>query len=179
MIANAERGLMPSRRAVLAAGTASLAGCSDLEALERDESMPDPEEHVPDEWHDEPEPGLADPIERSREFDGDEGVLGPKAECPYAAARTVHDVIDDRLGDPQNVAGGGCCRETDDAERTVIVERLIHVGRSGTVVSSPSVEFRTVREATPRHVDMTVSLGDVEHACRVPVYIRDVMVHVD
>lgn len=170
---------MPFRRAVLATGTVTLAGCSDLEALEPGEQTPNPADHVPDEWHDEPRPGLADPIERSREFDGDEDVLGPKAGCPYAAARTVHDVIDDRLGDPQNVAGGGCCRETDDGERTVIVERLIHVGRSGTVVSSPSVEFRTVREATPRYVDMTVSLGDVEHACRVPVYVRDVMMQMD
>lgn len=169
---------MPSRRAVLATGTAALAGCSNLEALEPGEQTPDPEEHVPDEWHDEPRPGLADPIERSREFDGDEGVLGPKAECPYAAARTVHDVIDDRLGDPQNVAGGVCCRETDAGE-SVVVERMIHVGRSGTVVSSPSIEFRTVREATPRHVDMTVSLGSVEHSCRVPVYVRDVMVQAD
>lgn len=169
---------MPSRRAVLATGTIALAGCSNLEALERDGSMPDPEEHVPDGWHDGPRRGLADPVERSREFDGDEGVLGPKNECPFAAARTVHDVIDDRLDDPQNVYGGGCCRETDAGE-SVVVERVIHVGRSGTVVSSPSIEFRTVREATPRHVDMTVSLGDVEHSCRVPVYVADVMSRAD
>lgn len=146
--------------------------------MAREPEEPDPTEHVPDEWHDEPRRGLADPLERSRALTAEEVSLGPKGDCPYAAARTVHDVIDDRLGDPENVAGGGCCRETDAGE-SVVVERMIHVGRHGTVVSSPTVEFHGLREATPRYVDMTVSFGDVEHACRVPAYVRDVMVQAD
>ena len=167
---------MPSRRALMSTGTVALAGCSKLGALEADE--PNPEEHVPDEWHDEPKRGLADPLERSRELDGETDTLGPEGECPFAAARAVDDVIRDRLCDLQNVAAGGCCRETDAGEQ-IVVERRIHVGRSGTVISSPSVELRTVREATPRYVEMTVGLGDVEHACRLPVYVADVMVHAD
>lgn len=180
MIPSAEPGRMPSRRAVLATGTVALPGCSNLEALERDESMPDPEEHVPDGWHDEPRRGLADPLERSRALTAEEVSLGPKGDCPSAAAGAVRDAIRDRLGDLENVAGAVWRRETDAGERmVVVVQRMIHVGRSGTVVSSPSVEFRTLREATPRYVDMTVSFGDVEHACRVPAYVEDTMIHID
>lgn len=169
---------MPSRRAVLTTGTVALAGCSNLGALEPDE--PNPDEHVPDEWHDEPGQGLADPLERSRELTAEEVSLGPKGDCPDAAARAVDDAIRDRLGDLENVTGGVWRRETDDGERmVVVVQRMIHVGRSGTVVSSPSVEFRTLREATPRYVAMTVSFGDVEHACRVPAYVEDVMIRAD
>lgn len=166
---------MPSRRAVLTTGTAALAGCSNLEALERDESMPDPEEHVPDAWHVEPRRGLGDPLERSRALTAEEVSLGPKGDCPDAAARAVDDAIRDRLGDHENVTVGVWRRETDDGERTVVVERTVHVGRNGTVVSAPTVEFRTLREATPRYVDMMVSFGDVEHACRVPAFVRDMM----
>jgi hypothetical protein len=167
---------MPSRRAVLTTGTVALGGCSNLEAYVPEESTPDPDEYVPDECHDEPKRGLADPLERSQVLDGREGTLGPKNECPYAAARAVDDAIGVRLDDLENVTSGLWRRETDVGER-VVVERMLHVGRSGTAVSSPSVAFRTLREATPRGHDG--QFRRVEHACRVPAYVQDMMRQVD
>jgi hypothetical protein len=160
---------MPSRRAVLAASMATLAGCSSLVSTD-----PDPENHVPDEWHDEPKRGLADPRDVTEDVDPDE-IYDLDIECPYVAGRAALEPVHAQLDDLENVGGAGCCIEIDGVE-AVVIERVIFAHRDGSVGSSPSFTFRKLRKATPRTVTATVSDGSNEHTCEVPVFNEDVMV---
>ena len=159
---------MPSRRSVLAAAVAVVgAGCSSS-----GESDVDPAEHVPDDWHDEPERGLADPLTM------DAGKLSqhPQNDCPYLAAEFGGEVLEDRLDDPENVSGGGCCQTIDGHDRVTVWERLVMLSRDGDVISSPNVEFQTVREAAPRRIQAP---EESDHDCQIPVYVVDIMVQAD
>lgn len=159
---------MPSRRSLLAAAVAMVgAGCSTS-----GDSDVDPAEHVPDDWHEDPARGLADPIT----MDASELSQHPKNDCPHLAAETGAKVLEDRLGDPENVYGGGCCREVDGHNRATVWERHVTLGRDGEVISSPTIEFQTVREAAPRTIKPP---GDSDHDCELPVYVVDVMLQAD
>ena len=155
---------MPSRRSLLATAVAVVgAGCATS-----GEADVDPAEHVPDDWHDEPERGLADPLTMS----ASELSQQPQSDCPYLAAEFGAEVLEDRLDDPENVFGGGCCREVDGHDRVTIWERHVMLSRDGEVISSPSIEFQTVREAAPRTLKAP---EESDHDCQIPVYVLGVM----
>ncbi len=159
---------MPSRRSVLAAAVAVVgAGCSSS-----GESDVDPADHVPDDWHDEPERGLADPLT----MDASKLSQHPQNKCPYLAAETGGKALEDRLDNPENVSGGGCCPEVDGHDRVTIWERYVMVGRDDEVISSPNIEFQTLREAAPRTIQAP---EESDHDCQIPVYVQDVMSQVD
>ena len=159
---------MPSRRSVLAAAVAVVgAGCSSS-----DESDVDPADHVSDDWHDEPERGLADPLTMSANTLSQQ----PQNECPYLAAEIGAEVLKERLDDPKNVYGGGCCQEVAGHDRVTIWERHVRLGRDGNVISSPTIEFQTVREAAPRTIQAP---DESDHDCQIPVYVVDVMSQAD
>lgn len=155
---------MPSRRSLLAAAVAVVgAGCSS-----RGESDVNPADHVPDDWHKEPERGLADPLT----MDASTLSQRPKNDCPYLAAETGAEVLEDRLDHPDNVYGGGCCLTVDGQDRVTVWERHVMLSRDGTVTSSPNIEFQTVREAAPRTIQAP---DESHHDCQIPVYVQDVM----
>ena len=157
--------VMPSRRSILSAAVAMVgAGC-----ITTDEPEINPDEHVPDEWHDEPQRGLSDPITMIES----ELSQHPHDDCPYLAAETVSEAIDERLDDPEHVSGGGCCEEINGHERAIVAERLLTVDRDGEVVSSPNVTFQAMREVIPRTVKASEAS---DHTCRVPVYVEDTMI---
>lgn len=159
---------MPSRRSLLAAAVAVVgAGCSSS-----GESDVDPAEHVPDEWHDEPERGLADPLT----MDARKLSQHPQNKCPYLAAEAGGRALENRLDDPENVSGGGCCQEVDGHDRVTVWQRHVFVGRDSSVISSPTIEFQTVLEAAPRTIQAP---ADSDHDCQIPVYVQDAMSHVD
>lgn len=82
---------MPSRRTVVAGGAALLAGC-----LSSEPDDPNPENHVPDGWHDEPKQTLAEPIVRTAHRDSN-----LEDECPYAVAAVISELLRTRLEDPK------------------------------------------------------------------------------
>ena len=103
---------MASRRSLLAAAVAVVgAGCSTS-----GEADVDPADHVPDDWHDEPERGLADPLTMS----ASKLSQHPKSDCPYLAAEIGAKALENRLDDPENVYGGGCCPTVDGHDRVTI-----------------------------------------------------------
>lgn len=159
---------MPSRRSLLAAAVAVVgAGC-----LSSGESDVDPAEHVPDDWHDEPERGLADPLT----MDASKLSQHPQNKCPILAAETGAKVLKDRLDNPENVSSGGCCQEVDGHDHVTVWQRYVTLGRDGNVISSPNIEFQTLREAAPR----TIQAPDAsDHDCQIPVYVQDSMSQVD
>jgi hypothetical protein len=155
---------MPSRQSLLVSAVAVVgAGC-----LSRGESDIDPAEYVPDDWHEIPKRGLADPLTMSASKLSDY----PQNECPYLAAETGAEALEDRLDDPENVYGGGCCQEIDGHDQVTVWERQVTVGQNGNVVSSPNIEFQTVREAAPRTIQAP---EESDHDCQIPVYVQDVM----
>ena len=159
---------MPSRRSLLAAAVAVVgAGCSSS-----DEPDVDPSEHVPDDWHDEPERGLADPLT----MDASKLSQHPKNDCPYLAAETGTKALKDRLDNPENVYGGGCCQTVDGHDRVTVWERHVILSRDGNVISSPTIDFQTVREAAPRTIQAP---EESDHDCQIPVYVVDVMSQAD
>lgn len=159
---------MPSRRSILAAAVAMVgAGCSN-----RGETDVDPSNHVPDDWHDEPQRGLADPINRTVEVD-----VNVKRECSSAAETIVHDVLQTQLNAPDNVHSGG--GETDDGVAAVFVYRRLSINREGAVISSPEITFQSIREAVPESVQVTTTTGSSEHTCQLPVYVVDSMEQAD
>lgn len=151
---------MPSRRSILAAAvTMAGSGCSG-----RSQTSVDPADHV-DDWHDEPKRGLADPytmhsVDLSQH---------PPGDCHVIARETINYVINARLDRPENVSGG-CCREIDGHDRAATVHRYLSVARDGEVVSTPKIEFQTVREAIPRTVKAP---DESDHECHHPVYVVD------
>jgi hypothetical protein len=157
---------MPSRRSLLASAVALVgAGC-----LSRGESDVDPAEHVPDDWHEDPKRGLADPLTMSASKLSEH----PQNDCKYLAAETGAEVLEDRLDNPENVYGGGCCRAVDGHDQVIVWERHVTVNRDGNVISSPNIEFQTVREAAPRTIQAP---EESDHDCQIPVYVKDVMSH--
>lgn len=152
---------MPSRRSILAATAATMAGagCSG-----RSQTYVDPADHV-DDWHDEPKRGLADPhtmhsVDLSQH---------PPGECHIIAREIVDYVIKARLDRPENVSGG-CCGEIDGHDRAASVHRYLRVDRGGEVVSTPDIGFQTVREAIPRTVNAP---DESDRDCHHPVYVVD------
>lgn len=159
---------MPSRRSILAAAiTVTGAGCSIS-----GESEIDPADHVPDDWHEEPERALGEPVT----MDVRKVSEHPQNKCPYLAAETVPEVLEQRLEDPENVVGGGCCRGVNGYDRATFVERHVRLSRDGDVISSPNIEFRAVREAAPRTVKAP---ENSDHTCRLPVYFVDILLQAD
>lgn len=152
---------MPSRRSILAAVAAVGAGCST-----GSESDVDPADHVPDNWHEDPKRGLADPLTMSTSRLSQR----PQSDCPHLAAETAAEVLEDRLGEPENVHGGELSREVDGHDRAIVWVRNVTLSRDGEVVSSPTIEFRTVREAAPRTI---AAPEESDHDCQVPVYVVD------
>lgn len=160
---------MPSRRSILASAIAVAgAGCS----TRSDESDVDPADHVPDDWHDDPERGLADPFTMSASKLAEQ----PQNKCPYLAAETGAELLEDRLDNPESVSGGGCCQSVDGHDRVTIWERQVLLSREGNVISSPSIEFQTLREAAPRTIQAPEGS---DHDCQIPVYVMDVMPQLD
>lgn len=175
----------------------AFAGCLGAGPGSESNSELDPDAHVPDEWHDEPARGTAEPVEMSTsirdevtyhpdremvEIDG--GELRPvdewlRIECPYVAGRHVGDLLNERLADRRNIEGRDLNRTLFEDEAVLEVKRTIELDRDGTVVSSPGVAFETVREAVPRYVVATATLDEFEHTCRLPVYVRDVLSQLD
>lgn len=159
---------MPSRRSLLTAAVAmGGAGCSN-----RGGTDVDPADHVPDDWHDEPERGLAEPFTMNASTLSQQ----PQNECPYLAAETGAELLTDRLDDPKNVFGGGCCQEVAGHDRVTIWERHVRLSRDGNVISSPTIEFQTVLEAAPRTIQAP---DESDHDCQTPVYVVDVMSQAD
>lgn len=159
---------MPSRRSFLATAVAVVgAGCS-LSG----ETDVDPAGHVPDDWHGEPERGVADPLT----MDASTLSEHPQSDCPSLAANTAAKVLEDRVGDPENVTGGELSSVIDGHDRAVVWVRNVRRGRDGGVVSSPTIEFQTLREAAPQ----TIQTPDgSDHDCRIPVFVMDRMTQMD
>lgn len=180
---------MPSRRAVIASSAIFLSGCTDSQ-LPDISSTPDPNEHVPDEWHETPARGLAGSVEAKIDIEGEvdyypdrEAVrissdeYRPAGEylrgrCPSIARRPVKELLQQRLDNPENVVGPRLFG-ADDEEPELRVLRKIVIDRDGNVISSPNIKFDTVRKATPENSIPTVILGEFEHTCRVPVFVED------
>lgn len=173
-----------------------LLGVSGCLTSSRSSSTPNPDEYVPDEWHDEPAQGVADPIETTADIEREVTYLPEEeavqigdehrpaddwlaVECPHVAARAVGGLLEDRFGDLDNVVGSAVSSAIEDDQRVVRVKRIIHLTRGGGVISAPDVEFQTLREATPQYVTATVTLDHFEHTCRVPAYVDDVLVQMD
>lgn len=153
---------MPSRRALLAAAVAVVgAGC-----FSRGESDIDPSEHVPDDWHENPERGLADPITMK----ASKLSQYPKSDCPSLAANTAVEVLRDRLEEPENISGGELSKEVDGHDRAIVWVRNVRLSRDGDVVSSPSIQFQTLREAAPRRIQAPEGS---DHECQIPVFVMD------
>lgn len=103
---------MPSRRSLLAAAVIVVgAGCSTSS-----ESDVDPAEHVPDDWHAEPERGLADPFTMS----ASKLSQYPQSDCPSLAAESAAKLLEDRLGNPDNLSGGEMSLEVDGHDRAIV-----------------------------------------------------------
>lgn len=154
---------MPSRRSLLAAAVAVFgAGCSTS-----GESAVIPADHVPDDWHGEPERGLADPLT----MDANQLDQRPRSDCPYLAADIAIETVEERLDNPAAITSTGCCAEVDGRDVAVVSRQLL-LNREGEVTSSPDIDFQTVREATPRVVKAS---EESDHSCQVPVYVADRM----
>ena len=159
---------MPSRRSVLATAVAVVgAGCSSS-----GESDVDPADHVLNDWHDEPERGLADTVT----IPSNEIEQQRPPRCQDLAPSTVHEVIDERLDDQSYIVVSGCCRQVDGHEQPTVVERILTLNRDGEVVSSPKIEFQTVREATPRTVRAP---EESDFDCEKAVFVVDSMEQLD
>lgn len=143
------------------------AGCSN-----RGETDVDPSNHVPDDWHDEPQRGLADPLSLTVEVDAN-----VTRECSTAAESIVHEVLQSQLTSPDNVHSGG--GKTDDGVAAVFVYRRLSINREGAVVSSPVITFQSIREAVPESVQVTTTTGSSDHTCHLPVYVADSMEQAD
>lgn len=158
---------MPSRRSLLVAAVAVVgAGCATS-----GESEVDPADHVPDDWHEEPERGLADPLT----MDASTLSEHPQSDCPSLAANTAAKALEDQFGDPENVSGGELSSEVDGHDRAVVWVRNVRRGRDGEVVSSPTIEFQTLREAAPRTIQAP---DESDHDCQIPVFVMDRMTQV-
>lgn len=95
----------------------------------------------------------------------------PPGDCHIIARENVDYVIKVRLDSPENVSGD-CCWEVDGNDQAASLHRYLRVDREGEVVSSPDIEFQTVREATAR----TVKAPDKsDYDCHHPVYVADSM----
>jgi hypothetical protein len=158
---------MPSRRTVVAGGAALIAGC-----LSPEPDDPNPENHVPDKWHDEPKQALADPIVRTAQRDSN-----LEDECPYAVADVISELLRTRLEDPKNTHVSGGAVESGLEEPGIVVYRRLSISRDGNVVSSPNISFQAIREALPEYVLMTVASDYAEHTCRYAVFVRDLETH--
>lgn len=134
----------------------------------------DPTDHV-DDWQDERARGEADSIEDEQSIDS-YGII--EVKCGREARDTLQEVVLDQLDQPSGLSFGfgkdSDENETDtEDEYRLLVSRVIHLTRDGDVRSKPDVRFETLREATPREVQMTVKHEDTEHTCRYPVYVMD------
>ena len=172
-----------SRRIVLAATGLGLGGV--VAGYLGTGSRIDPEDHVPDGWHDEPVRGRAEPVETKAAID-DEVTYHPEreeveisegefrsvehwleVECPHVAGRYLADLLNERLDDSTSVGAGIV------SSGKLFVRRYVEANRDGDIISSPTVEFKAILDATPKYVDATVTLDDFEHTCRPPVYVED------
>jgi len=163
---------MLSRRKLSVGIAFALAGCFSPESSDFD-----PDNHVPDKWHDEPKQGRADPLERSVEIDPAELSGTLEDECDDAAGRSVASVVEERLEDPDNLGPTYCCSSVNGHEKAVIVERRMSVNQEGDLISAPNFTFEAVREAAPASVTITASLYDDEHTCTAAVYVSDTLIH--
>lgn len=155
---------MPSRRSLLATAVGVVgAGCSSS-----GESDIDPADHVPDSWHEEPERGLAAPLTmNARDLS-----QHPQSDCPSLAAKSAAKALEDRLGNPENVSGGELSQVVDSHDSAILWVRTVRVSQNGEVISSPNVEFQTLREAAPQTVKAP---DDSDHDCQIPVFVMDRM----
>jgi len=177
---------MPSRRAVIASGVlTALAGCIAPTA------QPEPEELVPDEWHEEPKQGAADPIETKADIEDDVEYLPEKeavridggdvvpvdqwltVECRYVALDVVADIIRGQFGNPDGIAGPFVSSSLKEDDVVIRIDRRILLSSEGGVRTTPDIEFEEIRSVMPRYVDAEVVLDDFSHVCRIPVYIMD------
>jgi hypothetical protein len=149
-----------------------------------------PEEYVPDAWHENPEQGTAQPVEMKtsirddvtyhpdeEKVEIDDGIFRPadewvRTECPYAAGRYVSDLLEERLPDLESVTVWRNRRLFED-EDVIVVNRVVLFDRDGTVVNSPNTTFETLQEATPQRIVATVTLDKFEHTCQFLIYVRD------
>lgn len=182
---------MPSRRTLLA----SCAGLSLGTAGCQSGSDPDPADHVPDEWHDEPARATGDPIETTGEIEKStedveyvpeedavrhsDGELEPADEwlgttCLRPASGAVSEVVRDVVDADDAVQGPAMHREFHGHDYALVVRREITFDRDGNLVSAPETEFSTLREVTPRSCFVTVSFEEGDHECEVPAYVSDV-----
>lgn len=159
---------MVSRRMVLGAVTVGLAGC-----LSSGTDGFDPEDHVPDEWHENPKRGLAEPIEKTKSFNSG----SHETTCEDEAIRIISEFVHSRVDDSTNINPVSCCEEINE-EESIIVYRRIEVSRDGDVVSSPNIGFKEVREATPARIKLTLESDTGEQTCIFPVYVKDTVEHI-
>ena len=99
----------------------------------------------------------------------------PQSDCPHLATETAVEAFEDRLGDPDNVSGGELSSVVDGHDPAIVWVRTLRLGRDGEVVSSPTIEFRTVREAAPRTIRAP---DESDHDCQIPVFVMDRAVQV-
>ena len=91
--------------------------------------------------------------------------------CASMGASRVGEVVREATGERKAISAG--VFEQDDG-RAISVKLVTTLGRSGEVVSEPSVAFDDLVAVTPRSVDATVRLADQEHAETVPVWVSSV-----
>jgi hypothetical protein len=149
----------------------------------------------------EPERGRGDPVTAAAtvEADGveyrpDEGVSfvaarveGEERRRTVAFGRWAHDraaqgareraeaAVHDRLGLAGEAADAvRATVDTPDPEtRRVVVVRRLTLDREGRVVRAPTVEYARVRDATPRRVDVSVTLDARTHRESLPIHVAD------
>lgn len=187
---------MPSRRSILA----SCVGISLATSGCQSGSDPDPADHVPDEWHDEPARATGYPIETTGEVDEStddveyvpeedavrhpDGELEPADEwLGYAqlppASKAARAVVRDVVDADDAVHGPAGVREFHGYDYVLVVRREVTVDREGDVVSSPETEFSTLRNVMPRSCFVTFSFEEGDHECEVPAYVSDVVLQLE
>jgi hypothetical protein len=153
---------------VLGAVTVSLAGCFSSGTDEFD-----PGSHVPDKWHEIPKIGLSEPIEQTTSTKS----VNNERNCEDVAIQIVTEHVHSSIEDTTNINPVSCCIEID-GKQSIVVNRRIEVDRDGNMVSSPNIEFKEVRHATPERIRLVLESETGEQTCRFPVFVKDTVVHI-
>lgn len=149
-----------------------------------------PEESLPDDWHDEPVQASGDPLSTEEQIGEDVDYDSQKdevqidgvgslpveqwltKECPQTAAKTVGQMIDEKLDDPSNVSAA-VAMPNDPDEKILEAQREVYFDGEGNIISESNVDFSTLRNTVPQEIDLTVRFRDHQHTCKSPVYIKD------